>query len=199
MLRCSVLCFLLCFLLCFRRLEILSFLNFSNFSLLFASCFLANCQCSNSSSCDIDSALSVSVSCNTSVAILTLLEAVLQHFCSSTLCLQQGRGSTLVSLFLLLWRHNVVFFSRSSFNIFFYFSPSDSFVVDVFPSRCIPMSYKSSIESSCSTVQLIRTVHPAVLRHMLLGILVQPCSLVGYKPWHQSSSGPYILHFHRNV
>ena len=76
---------------------------------------------------------SVSVSCNTSVAILTLLEAVLQHFCSTTLFLQQGRGSTLVSLFLqkLLWRHNVTFLSRSSFNIFSLSFPSHSFVLDV--------------------------------------------------------------------
>ena len=108
---------LLCFSF-FRRLEFLKLLNSSNF-LLFASCFPAICQCSISSSCDIDSALSVSVSCNTSLAILTLLEAVLQHFCSSSLCSQQGRGSTLVSLFLqkLLWIHNVTFLSKSSFNI----------------------------------------------------------------------------------
>ena len=64
---------------------------------------------------------------------------------------------------------------------------------------CIPMSYKSSLKISCSNVQLTRTVHSAVLRHMLLGILVQPCSQVGYEPWHQSSSGPYIFHLHRNV
>ena len=77
------------------------------------------CQCSISSFCDTDSALPVSVSCNTSLAILTLLEAVLQHFCSPTLCLQQSRGSTLGSLFLqkLLWRHNVTFLFKSSFNI----------------------------------------------------------------------------------
>ena len=52
------------------------------------------------------------------VAFLTQLEAVLQQFCSSTFCLHQSRGSTLVSLFLhkLLWRHNVTFLSRSSFN-----------------------------------------------------------------------------------
>ena len=83
-------------------------------------------QCSISSSCDTDSALSVSVSCSTSLAILTLLEAVLQHFCSSTLCLQQGRGSTLDSLFLqkLLWRHNVTFLSKSSFSISAFSFPS---------------------------------------------------------------------------
>ena len=63
----------------------------------------------------------------------------------------------------------------------------------------IPMSYKSLPESSCSNVQLIRTVHSAVLRHMFLGILVQPCSHVGSKPWHQLSSGPYLFSFHRNV
>ena len=105
----------------------------------------AICQCSISSSCDIDCALSVSVSCNTAVAILTLLEAVLQHFCSFTLCLQQGRRSTLVSLFRqkLLWRYNVMFFSKSSFSFFQHsfihsFSnisslslPSYSFVLDV--------------------------------------------------------------------
>ena len=102
----------------------------------------------------------------TSVAILTLLEAVLQHFCSSTLCLQQGRGSTLVSLFLqkLLWRHTVTFLSRSSFNIYiFLFSP-----VTFNCSRrifhwiqCILKSHKSSLERSCSNVQLILTVHSA--------------------------------------
>ena len=86
---------------------------------LFASCYPALCYCSISSSCHIDSAYSVSGSCNTSVAILTQLEAVLQLICSSILYLQQGRGSTLVSLFLLklLWRHNIRFLSRSSFNI----------------------------------------------------------------------------------
>ena len=65
--------------------------------------------------------------------------------------------------------------------------------------HCIPMSYKSSLESPCSNVQLIRTVHSAVLRHMLLGIFLQPRSHVGSKPWHQSSSCPYLFHFHRNV
>ena len=139
---------------------------------------------------------SVSVSCNTSVAILTLLEAVLQRFCSSTLCLQQGRGSTLVSLFLqkLLWRHNVTFLSRSSFIIFSLYFPSHSLVLDVFFTAAVsaiqPMSYKSSLEISCSNVLPICTVDPAVLRHMLLGILVQPCSHVGSKPWHQSSDQP---------
>ena len=54
--------------------------------------------------------------------------------------------------------------------------------------HCIPMSYKSSLESPCSNVQLIRTVHSAVLRHMLLGIFLQPRSHVDSKPWHQSSS-----------
>ena len=118
------------------------------------------------------------MSCNTSVAIQTLLEAVLQHFCSSTLCLQQGRGSTLDSLFLqkLLWRHNVTFLSKSSFNISSFPLPSrfthpgDALYGSV---HCIPMSYESSLESSCSNVQLIRTVHSAVLRHMLLSIFVQ--------------------------
>ena len=42
--------------------------------------------------------------------------------------------------------------------------------------HCIPMSHESSLENSCPNVQLIHTVHSAVLRHMLLGILVQPCS-----------------------
>ena len=90
-------------------------------------------QCSVSSSCDIDSALSVSVSCNTSLAILTLLEAVLQHFCSSTLCLQRGRGSTLDSLFLqkLLWRLNVTFLSKSSFNISSFSFPLRSLVLEI--------------------------------------------------------------------
>ena len=51
----------------------------------------------------------------------------------------------------------------------------------------------------CSAYQLIRTAHSAVLRHMLPSMLIQPCSHVGSKPWHQSSSGPYVFHFHRNV
>ena len=59
--------------------------------------------------------------------------------------------------------------------------------------HCIPMSYKSSLKSSCSNVQLIRTIHFAVLRHMLLSILVQPCSHIVSKTWHQSSCGPYIF------
>ena len=123
---------LICFSLYFRRLELLRLLNYTNFS-SFASCFSAICQCSISSSCDIDSALSVSVSCNTLVAILTLLEAVLQHFCSSTLCLQQGRGSTLVSMFRqkLLWRHNVTFLSKSSFNMSSLSLPSHSLFLEV--------------------------------------------------------------------
>ena len=121
----------LCFLF-FRRLEVLKLLN-SSISFLFASCISAICQCFISFSCDIDSALSVSVSCNTSLAILTLLEAVIQHFCSSTLCLQQSRGSTLDSLFLqkLLWRHNVTFLSKSSSNISSFSLPSRSFVLEI--------------------------------------------------------------------
>ena len=161
-------------------------------------------QCSISSSCDTDSALSVSVSCSTSLTILTLLEAVLQHFCSSTLCLQQGRGSTFDSLFLqkLLWRHNVTFISKSSFSI-------SAFSFPLRPTRpgnsfhggghCIPMGHESSLESSCPNVQLIFTVHSAMFRHMLFRILVQPCSHVSSEPWHQSFSCPYLLHFHRNV
>ena len=118
--------------LCFSRLEVLKLLNSSNF-FSFLSCFSATCQCSISSSCDIDSELSISVSCNTSLAILTLLEAVLQHFCSSTLCLQQGRGSTLVSLFRqkLLWRHNVTFLSKSSSKISSFSLSSHSLVLEV--------------------------------------------------------------------
>ena len=52
------------------------------------------------------SAISISKYCNTSVAILTLLEAVIQHLCYSNLCVQQGRDWTVVFLFLqkLLWR-----------------------------------------------------------------------------------------------
>ena len=86
-----------------------------------------------SSSCNIASALSFATSRNTSVAILRLLEAVLQHLCSSTPFLQSGRGSTLVSLFLqkLLWRHNVTFLSRSFINISFFSLSSQSIVFDV--------------------------------------------------------------------
>ena len=107
--------------------------KFSQFLSVFPSCFSVIRQCSISSSCDTDSALSVSVSCNTSLAILTLLEAVLQHFCSSTLCLQQGRGSTLDSLLLqkLLWRHNVTFLSKSSFNISAFTFPLRSLVLEI--------------------------------------------------------------------
>ena len=95
--------------------------------------FSAIRQGSISSSCDTDSALSVSVSCNTSLAILTLLEAVLQHFFSSTLCLQQGRGSMLDSLFRqkLLWRHNVTFLYKSSFNISSFSFPLRSLVLEI--------------------------------------------------------------------
>ena len=77
--------------------------------------------------------LLVSVSCNTSLANLTLLEAVLQHFCSSTLCLQQGRGYTLGYLFRqkLLWRHNVTFLSKSSFNISSFSFPLRSLVLEI--------------------------------------------------------------------
>ena len=121
---------LLCFLF-FCRLEVLKLLN-SSISFLFASCLSAICQCFISS-CDIASAFSVSVSCNTSLAILTLLEAVLQHFCSTTLRLQQSRGSTLDSQFLqkLLWRHNVTFLSKSSINIYSFSLPSRSFVLEI--------------------------------------------------------------------
>ena len=66
-------------------------------------------------------------------------------------------------------------------------------------SHCNLMRYKSSFENFQVYVHLIRIVHFAVLRHMLLGILVQPCSHVGSKPWYQSSSCPYLFHFHRNV
>ena len=53
------------------------------------------------------------------------------------------------------------------------------------------MSYENSHESSWSNVQLI---HSAVLRHMLVGILGQACGHAGSKPWHQSTSGPDLLH-----
>ena len=55
---------------------------------------------------------------------------------------------------------------------------------------CIPMPYKSLFENSRSCFHQIRIVHYAVLRHMLLGILLQPCSQVGSEPGHQLSSGP---------
>ena len=141
------------------------------------------------------------MSCITSVAIKTLLEAVLQHLCSSTLCLQQGRGSTLVSLFLqkLLFKHISL---QVFLQHFFSFSPVTKicFRLPLYCGcYCIPMRYKSSFESYSSYVHLIRTVRSAVLPHMLLGILLQPCSHVGSEPWHQSSSGPYCLHFNRTV
>ena len=116
----------------FLRLEILKCLKSSNLP-PFASYFPALCHCSIPSSCDIDSALSFSVSCSTSLAILKLMETVLQHLCSSKLCLQQGRGSILVSLFLQkhVWRHKVTFFSSSSFNFSSLSLPSHSLVLDV--------------------------------------------------------------------
>ena len=200
----------------FSQKTFLSFNNFSFVTSLFTSLFtfsvvrslevllnssylspsLHLCPFSIFSSRDIDSTLPVSVSCNPSVAILTLLEAVLQHFCSSTLCLQQGRGSTFVSLFLQKrpWRHNVTFFSRSSFNISSFSLPPHSLVLDVLFTAVV-----TAVESSCSNVQLIRTVHSAVFRHMFLGGFVQTCSHVCSEPWHQLSSGQYFLHFHRNV
>ena len=192
----------LLFFLFFCCLEILKLLNSSNFLFLHL-VFSAICQCSISSSCDIDSALSVSVSCNTSLAILTLLEAILQHFCSSTLCLQQGRGSTLDSVsaeaIVKAQRH----VSLQIFLQHLFFLPSIRFTCPGISlhsvGHCIPMSHESSLESSCSNVQLISTVHSAVLRHMLFGIFVQPCSYVSSEPWHQSSSRPYLFHFHRNV
>ena len=48
--------------------------------------------------------------------------------------------------------------------------------------HCIPMSHGGSLESSCSNVQLIFTVHSAVLRRMLLSIFAQPCSHVSSEP-----------------
>ena len=118
------------FFLSFRSSKTSKFFYFSFFLHLVLATI---CQCSISCSCDTDSALSVSVSCNTSLAILTPLEAVLQHFCSSTLCLQQGRGSTLDSLFRqkLLWKHNVTFLSKSSFNISSFFFPLRSLVLEI--------------------------------------------------------------------
>ena len=59
--------------------------------------------------------------------------------------------------------------------------------------HCISMSHESSLESCCPNVQLIPTVHSVVLQHVLFGIFVQPCSHVGSKPWHQSSSCPYLF------
>ena len=141
-----------------------------------ASCLSALCHCSISASWDIDIALSISVSWKTLVAILTLLETVFQRLCFSTLCLQQGRGSTLVSLLLqnLLWRHNVKFLSRSFFNISSFFSPV-SIACSRRPfhrgSHCIPMRHQSSLESSRCNVQLIRT-------HCTL------CCFLTYAFWH---------------
>ena len=59
----------------------------------------------------------------------------------------------------------------------FSFSP----VICTFPRRPL---HKSLLESSCSNVQLIRTEHSAAMRHMLLGIFLQPCSHVDSEPWH---------------
>ena len=157
-------------------------------------------QCSISSSCDTDSALSVSVSCSTSLTILTLLEAVLQHFCSSTLCLQQGRGSSVSTEAVVETQRHVslqIFFQHLCLLISTTLArPGNSFHSG---GHCIPMGHESSLESSCPNVQLIFTVHSAMLRHMLFRILVQPWSQVSSEPWHQSFSCPYLLHFHWNV
>ena len=126
-----LLCFSFEFFVTYKTVLKFNYFSFvTSLLLLFESCFSAICQCSMSSSCDIDSALSVSVSCNRSVTILTLLEAVLQHFCSS---LQQGRGSTLDSLFRqkLLWRHNVTFLSKHSFYISSFSLPLHSLILEV--------------------------------------------------------------------
>ena len=132
-----ILCFKFLFLLQFCSIFSLHFCRLET-SKFFLSFFCVSsfgyCHCFISSSCDIDSALSVSVSCNTSVAILKLFEAVFHYPCFSTFCLQQGRGPpTLVFLFLqtLLWRHNATFLSRSSFNISSLSLPSQSIVFDV--------------------------------------------------------------------
>ena len=77
-------------------------------------------------------------------------EAVFQHFCSSTLCLQQGRGSTLDSLFLqkLLWRHNVTFLSKSSFNISAFSFPLRSLVLEILLPMCCK-TQRLKVQSQC--------------------------------------------------
>ena len=152
---------------------------------------------------DINSAFSVPVSCNMSVGILTIGRSppTLLPFYSLLATRKRINVSLSVSAEAVVEAQRHV--SLQVFlQHFFSFSP----ITFTCPRRpfhcvghCIPMSYISSLESSCSIVQLILTVLSAVLRHMLLGILVQPCSHGGSKPWHQSSTGPYLFHFQRNV
>ena len=116
------------------------------------------------------------------------------------------------SLFTTRWRVNVRFSVSAeavveaqrhvSLQVFLqhlFFSRSVTFTCPRSGGYCIPMRHKNSLKSSCSNVQLIRTVHSAVLRNMFLGIFVQSCSHVDSKPWHQSSSGPYLFRFLRNI
>ena len=118
------------FLAFFCGLEVLKLLNFSNRSLF---CILSSgyCGCFISSSRDIASV---------SFCVLqhigghpNAVGGSFQYLCSSTLYLQQGRGSSLVSQFLqkLLWRHNVTFYSRSSFNNSSLSLPSQSIFFNV--------------------------------------------------------------------
>ena len=97
-----------------------------------------------------------------------LLEAVLQHLCSSALCLQQVSLPIPVEAVVDAQRQvSLQFFLRP----FFSFSPvtitcsGRSFHCG---SHCIPMRYESSLESSRPKVLLIGTVHSALLRHIML-------------------------------
>ena len=73
------------------------------------------CECLIFSYCDLESANSISVPCNTSVAILTLLEAFLQQLSFSILCLQEVEGYTVDFVFADAVVE-VSFLSRSIFN-----------------------------------------------------------------------------------
>ena len=165
------------------------------------------------------------MSFTSSVAILTLLEDVLQHLFSFILCFQQGRGSKLVSLILqkLLWKHNVTFLSRSSFNISSLFLlPSQSLTLDVLFTavstafRCVtkarfkasdPMSiwYELYTLMCFDICFLAYSYHHAImfaLNHDICRLQVHTffTSIGMFKTFHiVSKRGPYFLHFHRNV
>ena len=83
--------------------------------------------------------------------------------------------------------------SRFSLNISSLYLPSQSFVFDVL-FTAVATAFGCVTKARLKAyVHLIQTVHSALLRHMLFGILVRPCSLVGSEPWHQPSSSPYFL------
>ena len=160
----------------FRSLEVIRLINSSH---LFLCLVIWLLPCSIFSSCDIDSAISVSMSCNSSVAILTLLEAVLQQLCSSTLCLLQTRGSTLVSLILqkLLWRHNVIFLSRSYFNFSYLSLPPQSTVFN-FIFSAVVTAFR------CAAKARLKAADPMLIRYELYTLLGCDICILAYSNNH---------------